>query len=118
MSKNQFVCDCDVIHPEAVFRALDQMPSSETLESLARFYKLLGDPTRCKICFALDQHEMCVCDLANVLSMSKSSVSHQLGTLRKQHIVRSRAAGKEVYYTLDDDHVQKVFALGLQHVKH
>ena len=61
---------------------------------------------------------MCVCDIANVLGMSKSSISHQLGTLRRAGIVKCRKDGKEVYYMLDDDHVQKLFELGLEHIEH
>ena len=61
---------------------------------------------------------MCVCDLANVLSMSKSSVSHQLSTLRRSGIVKCKKIGKEVYYTLDDEHIKEVFEIGLEHIKH
>ena len=68
--------------------------------------------------FTLDKNEMCVCDIANVLSMTKSAVSHQLATLRRSGIVRCRKSGKEVYYTLDDDHIVKLFEIGLQHIKH
>jgi ArsR family transcriptional regulator len=68
--------------------------------------------------FALDKEEMCVCDIANVLGMSKSSISHQLATLRKNGIVKNRRVGKEVFYTLDDDHVKNVFEIGIEHIKH
>ena len=118
MSKNEFICDCNVIHQDSVDKALEKMPKDEIFFKLADFFKLLGDTTRCKILFALDQHEMCVCDLANVLSMSKSSVSHQLGTLRRSSIVKCRKVGKEVYYTLDDEHVSKLFEVGLEHISH
>lgn len=118
MTKNNFVCDCDIIHEEVVAAALSKMPSDEILDGLAQFYKVLGNVTRTKICFALSYHEMCVCDLANVLSMSKSSVSHQLRILREYHIVRARQVGKEVYYKLDDNHVRRAFNLGLRHSKH
>lgn len=118
MSRNEFVCDCNVIHQDSVDRARTKMPEADTFYKLADFFNLLGDTTRCKILFAIDQHEMCVCDLANVLSMSKSSISHQLGTLRRSGIVKCRKVGKEVYYTLDDDHVCKVFEIGLEHIEH
>lgn len=118
MSKNEFICDCNVIHQESVDKAITKMPKDEIFYKLADFYKLLGDTTRCKILYALDQHEMCVCDLANVLSMTKSSISHQLGTLRRSSIVKCRKEGKEVYYTLDDDHVSKLFEVGLEHISH
>ena len=118
MSKNEFVCDCNIIHKEVVDNTLKKMPDSYTFRRLAEFFKILGDTTRAKILFALDQNEMCVCDIANVLGMSKSSISHQLSTLRRAGIVKCRREGKEVYYTLDDDHVQKLFELGLEHINH
>lgn len=118
MSKNEFICDCNVIHQDIVDKTINKMPDENTFNKLAEFFKLLGDTTRAKILWALDQNEMCVCDIANVLGMSKSSISHQLGTLRRSNIVRCRKQGKEVYYTLDDDHVKVLFELGLEHIKH
>ena len=118
MSKNEFICDCNVIHREAVENAQNRMPDDNVFNKLAEFFKILGDTTRAKILFAFDQNEMCVCDIANVLGMSKSSVSHQLGTLRRMSIVKCRKQGKEVYYTLDDEHVQGLFELGLEHIGH
>ena len=94
------------------------MPNYDMFNRLAEFFKILGDTTRAKILYALDQNEMCVCDIANVLGMSKSSISHQLGTLRRSGIVRCRKEGKEVYYTLDDDHVKGLFELGIEHIEH
>ena len=118
MVKNEFICDCNVIHQESVDKAISKMPNEDVFYKLADLYKLIGDTTRCKILFAIDQHEMCVCDLANVLSMSKSSVSHQLSTLRRSGIVKCHKEGKEVYYTLDDDHIVKLFEIGLAHINH
>ena len=71
-----------------------------------------------KILFALDSNEMCVCDIANVLSMTKSSVSHQLNILRTNNIVKCRKEGKEVYYTLDDEHIREIFEVALSHILH
>lgn len=118
MSKNEFVCDCNMIHQEVVNRTLSKMPEADLFNKLAEFFKILGDTTRAKILFALDQNEMCVCDIANVLNMSKSSISHQLGTLRRMSIVKCRKEGKEVYYMLDDDHVKGLFELGMEHIEH
>lgn len=118
MVKNEFMCDCNIIHQESVDKAISKMPSEEVFYKLADLYKLIGDTTRCKILFAIDQHEMCVCDLANVLSMSKSSISHQLSTLRRSGVVKCRKEGKEVYYTLDDNHIVKLFEIGLAHINH
>ena len=118
MSKNEFICDCNVIHQDVVDNVSKNLPEFKTFLKLADFFKLLGDTTRAKILFSLDKHEMCVCDIANVLGMSKSSISHQLGTLRRAGIVKCRKEGKEVYYMLDDDHVKKSFELGLEHIEH
>ena len=118
MTKNEFICDCNVIHQEAVDKVLSKLPNEDTFNRLADLYKLIGDTTRCRILFALDQDEMCVCDLANVLNMTKSSISHQLAVLRRSSIVKCRRNGKEVYYTLDDDHIVKLFEIGLEHINH
>lgn len=118
MARNEFICDCNVIHQEAVDKVLAKLPNEDTFNRLADLYKLIGDTTRCRILFALDQDEMCVCDLANVLNMTKSSVSHQLAVLRRSGIVKCRRNGKEVYYTLDDDHIVKLFEIGLEHINH
>ena len=118
MSKNEFICDCNVIHQEIVESTINQMADENTLNKLTEFFKILGDTTRTKILYALDKNEMCVCDIANVLNMSKSSISHQLGTLRRSGIVKCRKIGKEVFYTLDDDHVKEVFEIGMKHIEH
>ncbi len=118
MSKNEFICDCNVIHEELVRRTIKNMPDEDLFNKLAEFFKILGDTTRVKILFALDQNEMCVCDIANVLNMSKSSISHQLGTLRRSGIVKCTKVGKEVFYMLDDEHVKEVFEIGTKHIEH
>ncbi len=118
MSKNEFICDCNIIHQDAVDKTLKKMPEKELFENLAEFFKIIGDATRTKILFALDQNEMCVCDIANVLGMSKSSISHQLASLRNSGIVKYRKEGKEVYYTLDDEHVKQVFEIAIEHIEH
>lgn len=118
MPKNEYMCDCNIIHKEAVANVLNKLPSTTTFENLAKLFKLIGDPTRCRILFALDNEEMCVCDIANVLKMTKSAVSHQLRFLRQSQIVKTRKSGKEVYYTLDDEHIQKLFEIALEHINH
>ena len=118
MSKNEFICDCNVIHQDVVKDTLSKMPEDDIFNKLAEFFKILGDTTRAKILFALDQNEMCVCDIANVLGMSKSSISHQLGTLRRSGIVKCKKSGKEVFYMLDDDHVKKVIEIAIEHIEH
>lgn len=119
MSRNEFICDCNAIHQEVVESTKKQMLNDEDLfNNLAEFFKILGDTTRVKILSVLDKNEMCVCDIANVLSMSKSSISHQLGTLRRSGIVKCKRVGKEVFYMLDDEHVKKVFEIGAEHIEH
>ena len=118
MSRNEFICDCNIIHQDIVDDTMNKMPDADTFNKLAEFFKIIGDSTRTKILFALDQNEMCVCDIANVLGMSKSSISHQLGTLRRSGIVKCRREGKEVYYMLDDDHIKRVFEVGIEHIEH
>lgn len=118
MGKNEFSCDCNVIHQESVDKAKSNMPNDDIFDKLADFFSLMGNTTRAKILFAISEEEMCVCDLANVLSMTKSSISHQLSLLRISGIVRCRKAGKEIYYTLDDDHIAEIFEVGLSHIEH
>lgn len=118
MAKNEFVCDCNVIHQDVVDKITSEMLKDDLFYKIADFFKILGDTTRTKILFALDKKEMCVCDIANVLNMSKSSISHQLGTLRRSGIVRCRKEGKEVYYMLDDDHVKRVIEVAIEHIEH
>lgn len=118
MSKNEFVCDCNIIHQDLVDKISSEMLDQDMFNKVAEFFKILGDTTRSRILFILDKNEMCVCDIANVLGMTKSSISHQLGTLRRSGIVKCRKQGKEVYYTLDDDHVRKVFEIGVEHIEH
>ncbi len=118
MSKNEFICDCNIIHKDIVENTIKKMQDDDLLLKLAEFFKILGDSTRVKILYALDQNEMCVCDIANVLGMSKSSISHQLGTLRRSGIVKCKKVGKEVFYALDDEHVKQVFEVGFEHIEH
>ena len=118
MSINEYMCDCNMIHENVVKDTLSKMPEKELFQKLADFFKMIGDPTRTKILFALDQNEMCVCDIANVLEMTKSSISHQLATLKQSGIVKYRKEGKEVYYTLDDEHVKQVFEIAIEHIQH
>lgn len=118
MSKNEFICDCNIIHEDVVKSTLNEMQDIDLLNKISEFFKILGDQTRTKILFALNKNEMCVCDIANVLGMSKSSISHQLSTLRKSGIVKCKKVGKEVFYALDDEHVKEVFDVAIEHINH
>ncbi len=112
------ICDCNIIHRDVVEKVKKEMPNEELLNKISIFFKVVGDATRLKIVYALDQNEMCVCDIANLLNMTKSSISHQLATLKDSGLVKSRKSGKEVYYTLDDEHVNKVFEIAREHSLH
>ncbi len=118
MSKNEYVCDCNAVHQEKVTDTINKMPNDYIFDNLAGFYKIIGDKTRCKLLFALMQNEMCVCDLANVLSMTKSSISHQLSKMRVYGVVKCRREGKEVYYSLDDEHISTIYKISIEHIKH
>jgi DNA-binding transcriptional ArsR family regulator len=108
--------DCNVIHEEVVAEVRSKMPNDEVLLDLADLFKVFSDSTRVKILCALLRAEMCVCDIAALLGMSKSAISHQLRTLRQTRLVKYRRAGKVVYYSLEDDHVGTIFDQGLTHV--
>jgi DNA-binding transcriptional ArsR family regulator len=109
-------CDCGTIHEAVVAEVRKQMPEEEQLMVLADLFKMFGDSTRVKILSALLNSEMCVCDIAVLLGMTKSAISHQLRALRQTKLVKYRRDGKVVYYSLDDEHVKTIFAQGLLHV--
>lgn len=109
-------CDCEVIHEDVVNKVRKKMPKEETLYDLAELFKVFGDTTRIRILWALDEAEMCVCDIANLLNMTQSAISHQLRVLKQAKLVRNRRDGKVVYYSLDDEHVKMIFDQGLVHI--
>ena len=109
-------CGYTIIHEDVVNDVREKMLADETIISLAEFFKVFGDPTRLNILYALSISEMCVCDLAALLSMSQSAISHQLKVLRQARLIKYRREGKVIYYSLDDDHIRQVFAQGLAHV--
>lgn len=110
-------CQERAIHPEALARVQREMPAPETIIALAETFKALADPSRTRILFALSRAELCVCDLAELLGLSVSAVSHQLRHLRELKLVKYRREGKMAYYSLDDDHVKTLFRQGLAHVE-
>lgn len=118
MSKNEFICDCNAVNIELVSKIQSKMLDDSNFKKIADFYKIISDTTRCKIIFALQKSELCVCDLAYLLSMTKSSISHQLSKMKDCGIVKCRRDGKEVYYSLDDEHVSKLFKLTVIHINH
>ncbi|HHX71722.1 MAG TPA: helix-turn-helix transcriptional regulator [Clostridiales bacterium] len=110
-------CDCVEVHSDVVDRIRQEMPEEETLYDLAELYKVFGDSTRVRILWALDAADLCVCDIAALLNMTQSAISHQLRVLKQARLVRYRRVGKNVYYSLDDDHVRSIFEQGLSHIR-
>ncbi len=111
-------CKCTIIHEDTVEKVKTNMPEEERLYDLAELFKVFGDTTRIKILYALFQEEMCVCDIAALLGMTQSAISHQLRVLKSAGLVKYRKAGKIVYYSLDDDHVKNIFDQGFNHINH
>jgi len=109
-------CNCTIIHEDVVNKVRVDMPEEEKLYDLADLFKVLGDSTRVRILSALFQAEMCVCDIAALLNMSQSAISHQLRVLKQARLVKNRRDGKVVYYSLDDEHVKSIFDQGLIHI--
>jgi len=109
-------CNCNTIHEDVIKRVKETIPDEEDLYELADLFKVFGDSTRIKIICALFQAEMCVCDIAALLGMNQSAISHQLRVLKQTRLVKNRKEGKVVYYSLDDDHVKGIFDQGLEHL--
>ncbi len=110
-------CECEELHVDVIERKRVEMPEENTLYDLSDFFKILGDSTRISILFAIDGEPMCVCDIANLLGMTKSAVSHQLKILRQSDLVTYKKSGKNVFYTLADDHVRDIIEKALEHIK-
>lgn len=116
---SEYKCDCNVIHIEAVEQSKSKMLDVETNDEMAAFFKVLGDPTRMKIVNALIQtNELCVCDIANILQMTQSAISHQLRVLKQGKFVKGRRDGKVVYYSIDDHHITEIFNTAKTHLEH
>ncbi len=111
-------CEEDFIHEDQVKIAQENLIDGLAATDLARTFQALSDPTRVRLISALNNTELCVCDLAAVLGMTQSAVSHQLRSLRDLRLVKSRREGREIFYTLDDDHIRELYELGLRHVQH
>ena len=116
--EKDYDCQCQAKSEGEIEQARANMPDEDALYDLADFFKVLGDSTRVRILMALDCSELCVCDLAELLSMTKSAVSHQLRALRQSRLVRYRREGKNVFYSLDDEHVRQVMETALHHLQH
>ncbi len=116
--KEAVTCSCNIIHEDKVKEIQKKMEKDEDIMDLADFFKVLGDSTRMKIISVLFENELCVCDIAYVLNMTQSAISHQLRVLKSARLVKYRKEGKVVFYSLDDEHVKNIFDLGMIHLKH
>lgn len=116
VDENRQSTDQPVMDKKLVENVRQKMPDEELLYDLAEFFKVFGDSTRIKIIWALFEADMCVCDIAKLLNMSQSAISHQLRVLKNSRLVRYKKSGKTVYYSLNDDHIERIFELGMEHI--
>ena len=117
VEKEELCCDCNEIHEDLLEIVRNTMPDETELYDLAELFKIFGDSTRIRILFVLFEAEVCVCDLAQVLQMTQSAVSHQLRILKQNKLVKSRREGKSIFYSLADDHVRTIIAMGQEHIE-
>ena len=109
-------CDFYQVHEKVVEAVNKNMPDEDELYDLAELFKVFGDSTRIKILYVLSEAEMCVCDIAQLLGMTQSAISHQLRSLKQSRLVKARREGKTVFYSLADGHVRTILDQGMEHV--
>ena len=109
-------CEEIEVHEDAVEQVRSQLPQDEVLYDLAELFKIFGDSTRVKILYALLEAELCVCDIAKLMDVSQSAVSHQLRVLKGSKLVKFRREGKTLYYSLADEHVFRILSQGMEHI--
>ncbi|MCI8296167.1 MAG: helix-turn-helix transcriptional regulator [Lachnospiraceae bacterium] len=109
-------CDVYQVHEELVKEVNEKMPDEDTLYDLAELFKVFGDSTRIRILYVLFEAELCVCDIAQTLNMTQSAISHQLKILKQSRLVKNRKEGKQVFYSLADDHVRTIIFQGREHI--
>ena len=110
-------CEYLNVHEDAVAQVLAALPDDETLYDLSELFRVFGDSTRIKILYVLFESELCVCDIARLLNLTQSAVSHQLRILKDAKLVRFRREGKIIFYALDDEHVRNILSMGMEHVE-
>ena len=110
-------CEYLNVHEDAVAQVLAALPDDETLYDLSELFRVFGDSTRIKILYVLFESEMCVCDIAQLLNMTQSAISHQLRLLKQARLVKSRREGKIVFYSLADSHVRTMLDQGMEHIR-
>lgn len=112
IEKCEFLC----VHEDTVREVLEKLPDEDMLYDLAELFKVFGDSTRIRILYALFERELCVCDIAGILGLTQTAVSHQLRVLKANKLVKTRRDGKIVFYSLDDDHVHSILGMGTEHL--
>ena len=115
--QEEFCCETEEVHEDLLKIVNETMPDETELYDLAELFKIFGDSTRIRILFVLFEAEVCVCDLASVLNMTQSAISHQLKILKQNKLVKSRREGKSVFYSLADGHVRTIIAQGREHIE-
>ena len=115
--KEEMCCESTEVHEELLRIVNETLPDETELYDLAELFKVFGDSTRIRILFVLFESEMCVCDIAQLLNMTQSAISHQLRILKQSQLVKSRRDGKSVFYSLADDHVYRIINQGFEHIK-
>lgn len=110
-------CEAVEVHEDLLKIVREKLPAEESLLDLAELFKVFGDSTRIRILFVLFEAEVCVCDLAEALSMTQSAISHQLSILKRNKLVKSRREGKSMFYSLADDHVRTIVSQGMEHIE-
>ena len=116
MRENELCCEQTQVHGDLLKKVEQTLPPENRLYDLAELFKVFGDSTRIRILFVLFEAEVCVCDLAQVLGMTQSAVSHQLKILKSSKLVKNRREGKSIFYSLADDHVRTIIAMGMEHL--
>ena len=117
IQENTPICQEEELHPEAIRQVREKLPQDEVLYDLAELFKIFGDSTRVKILYALlEVEELCVCDIAGLMDVTQSAVSHQLRVLKNSKLVKFRREGKTVYYSLADGHVARILSQGMEHI--
>ena len=117
VQENTPTCQEEELHPEAIHRVREKLPQDEVLYDLAELFKIFGDSTRVKILYALlEVEELCVCDIASLMDVTQSAVSHQLRVLKTSKLVKFRKEGKTVFYSLADEHVIRILSQGMEHI--
>jgi len=116
--ENEMINEMDqsLVDGDIVERVREKMPEEEPLYDLAELFKVFGDSTRIRIIWALFESDMSVSDIASLLNMTQSAISHQLRVLKNARLVKYKKSGKTVYYSLNDDHIKKIFELGMEHI--